>query len=313
MSVVSPLTGSAKTELVETVRTKDLVRLYRRTLGCDVSTEFIGVEEIGFYRCVESDLCFFDPAVAGSSKFYDELQKFDWYYLESKREYEDASKFVDPRGTVLEVGCGSGNFAKRIGAKHYTGLEISDAAVQKAQNEGVTVLQEGVETHAATSPGNYDVVCGFQVLEHVKNVSAFIEACVRCVRPGGIVIFSVPSADSFLALAPNNCLNLPPHHLTWWSDDALRFVAKRFSLEVQLITHENLADIHVRWYTQIMCMEALRALTGYRRRTMVDLSWRCRAMSALARLGGKLLERGLREPRMRAYGHSVTAVFRKKR
>ena len=41
----------------------------------------------------------------------------------------------------------------------------------------------------------------------------------------------MPSDDSFLALSVNN-LNMPPHHITRWSDQALRNLTKLLNVEL---------------------------------------------------------------------------------
>jgi hypothetical protein len=45
------------------------------------------------------------------------------------------------------------------------------------------------------------------------------------MRPGGRLCVVVPSRDSAITEIPNFVLNAPPHHLSWWNEDALRVLA----------------------------------------------------------------------------------------
>src|SRR5262249_52685274 len=143
---------------------------------------------------------------------------------------------------VLEVGCGRGKFAQKIATASYLGLELSREAQEMAAADGIRVILEPVETHCLQSEQRYDVVCAFQVLEHVANPVAFIDACIRCLKVGGLLIYSVPNVDSYLAYCTNVVLGMPPHHVTWWIEPTLKYAAQRFGMDVLVIERERLAD-----------------------------------------------------------------------
>ena len=189
-----PLSGSSEVRLLDTLRVSDLCALYYKLTRFDATPEFGGVEELEFYHCPESDVKFFWPLVTGSGEFYDKLQDVGWYYKEEKSEFAYARSLIKPTDSVLEIGCGRGAFGKNLKAGAYAGLELSARSVQKACAEGLNVKKESVEDHAKANSEAYDVVCSFQVLEHVSNTRAFVEAAVSCLKPGGLLILSVPSA-----------------------------------------------------------------------------------------------------------------------
>jgi len=196
-SVISPLTENDEVELLEEIDVSDLKAVWFRSFAVDVSKEFSGIRTLGFYRCLNSGLRFFHPAIVGSESFYEALQQQSWYYLKEKAEYEFALGFISQRDNVLEIGCGRGEFAKKIAAKSYLGLELSSKAQKMAAADGIRVLIQPVETHRLQCQQRYDVVCAFQVLEHVANPTAFIEACTCCLKSGGLLILSVPNLDSY--------------------------------------------------------------------------------------------------------------------
>lgn len=310
MNATSPLSSASKVRKLDSISVPDIEKHWKEKMGIDISFEFKGVNEIGFYECAQSGLRFFYPVIAGSERLYEALQQFDWYYLEDKNEYGCAKKHVKPGDRILEVGCGKAAFSKLIPECKYVGLELSGTAAAMAHSSGIDVRKESIQNHSRIENNNYDVVCAFQVLEHVSDVRSFIKACVNCVKPGGRLIYSVPSADSYIALLKNSILNMPPHHVTHWPDSSLRYLAKEFSLSEESIEHESLANIHARQYASLLCEEAINNMLGLKQK-LLDRSLRRKLISRVASIGGSFLRKGLNDERSRPRGHSVTAVYRK--
>jgi SAM-dependent methyltransferase len=311
MTIVCPLSGSKNVELIEQIKIHELVEIYKRSLKQDISSEIEpSLKHINFYRSTESDLLFFEPAITGSEKFYEHLQRFDWYYLDEKSEYDYAKNFIQASDLVLEIGCGKGAFAKKIASKSYVGLEFSKAAQDIAAQTGITVINETIQTHRQRNSEKYDVVCAFQVLEHVAEVHSFIEASVACLKPGGLLIYSVPSADSLVRHIINFSLDLPPHHVTRWTDQALQNIANYFPLQLVDLWHEPLQAIHSRYYAEIICKNALFKLANKKSKN-VDLSPGTLFLVKLGRKLGKYLVKGIVDPELLPRGFSVTVVYRK--
>lgn len=311
--VASPITRRGDLELQEEIRVADIVSAYRRYLSIDVSEEFRESPIVSLYRCRESGLRFFYPVVAGSEAFYEKLQRNPWYYLETKPEYDFARQFIADHECVLEVGCGSGNFGRTLRGKNYLGLEFSEKAQRMASANGLRVLKASVEEFSLTHEESYDVVCAFQVLEHVPDAGAFIDACIACLRPGGLLIYSVPNLDSYLARVGNGVLNMPPHHTAWWTESVFRRVAALYRLEIVEIHFERLADMHVPEYAALLARETLLSMLGGAngKRRLIDLSLRARILNRAANYVSKPLRTVLADVNLRPVGHSITAVLRK--
>lgn len=290
--------------------TSEIGRLYRRVLGIDVEAEFDGVDRISFILCDGCGLKFFHPAVTGSQSFYEALQSFTWYYQEVKSEYIFAAKFITHADRVLEVGCGKGAFATHITANRYSGLEMSESARTLAGALGNKILLESVEDHVVRNEENYNIVCCFQVLEHVANVSQFIRACTRCLRPNGLLILSVPNADAFISQVYNNPLNMPPHHVTWWSGEALSSLGQIFGLQLYDREVEFLSDNHCHLYLKTLSYRAINGFIGGSEK-IVDLSIIAGLKNAISAALARFLLPGLASTKMRPPGHSITLVFRK--
>lgn len=99
--------------------------------------------------------------------------------------------------TALDVGCGAGLLSEplaRLGAT-VTGIDPAPGNIRAAQRHAearglaIDYRAEAVETVAAGT-GRYDLVLAMEVVEHVAEVEAFIAACARAVRPGGLLFLA---------------------------------------------------------------------------------------------------------------------------
>jgi 2-polyprenyl-3-methyl-5-hydroxy-6-metoxy-1,4-benzoquinol methylase len=210
---------------------------------------------------------------------------------------------------VLDIGCGKAVFAHIIKSRHYTGLDFSRNAKELAARRGIRIENTTIQDHARTNKQRYAVVCGFQILEHVADVSSFIQSSVDCLSPGGLLIYSVPSDDGYLSAATNSFTNIPPHHVSRWSDMALRSIASEYQLEIVDMFHESLSYLHRISYLETILSSRLRSIFGMENH-LIDLSLRNRLITKLSSLAAKAVpSRFFADSKQN--GHTVTIVLRK--
>lgn len=307
--VLSPLSDKLS-KLIEMLAVDRIVSLYKRNLGIDVSRHFGGVNEIGLYKCSESGLLFFFPMMPGDGKFYEDLQKNSWYYQSDKSEWRFAQNYTKEKN-ILEIGCGIGRFSGYAKAAHYKGLELNGNAVRIARENGLNVINQLSSEHVIEVGGCYDVVCSFQVMEHVTDVKSFVADAIKLCRSGGHIILSVPNDDSFVGLACDNYLNMPPHHLTRWPRKSLQYLTNIFELELIDLHEDEFDHIHTEWYARILVSYLLRALVNRPRALLVSSGVVDRAIEKLGRLVSKKLTGEQGFDHFFPKGHSITAVYKK--
>ena len=308
MTDLCPLCCSPNVCVLERLPFSLLRRLYKKQMNIDLGEP--NLDAIELKRCESCDLRFYVPPFSGDERFYDLLQKFDWYYVSEKQEYEFAARYISSGDRVLELGVGRGAFAAKIRPKSYVGLELSEVAASRARQMGFEVYKCSVEEHSSKFANTYDVVCSFQVLEHISATRSFIEASLRCLKSGGKMIHSVPWEDGFIGKQSNNLLNMPPHHATRWTDKTLRRVAELFDLRIVALGYEILEDVHIRAYSVALIENSLKVALNREHRSL-DAALASVLVKAPVRLLSLFLERGLQEKKLRPAGHSVTVVYQK--
>ena len=164
---------------------------------------------------------------------------------------------------VLDVGCGGGILAEAIAKKgaNVKGIDLSEKALKVAElhslESGVQVNYELVaaEALAAREAGQYDVVTCMEMLEHVPDPSAIVQACATLVKPGGRLFFSTlnrnPKSYLFAIIGAEYMLRLLPRG----THDYAKFIkpaelsqfARNANIEVQALkgmTYNPLTKIY---------------------------------------------------------------------
>ncbi len=123
---------------------------------------------------------------------------------------------------VADIGCGGGILSEalaRAGAS-VVGLDLAEEAVAAARvhaaASGLAIDYQtlSVEDYAAQHGGSFDAVVCMEMLEHVPDPRAVIEACARLCKPGGRLFLSTlnrtPKAFALGIVAAEYVLGLVP-------------------------------------------------------------------------------------------------------
>jgi len=255
----SPLTGSTNVVLQEEIQCDFIIDKYKKRMKIDVSKYFQGLESIQIYKCLDTRFRFYYPFnLEGNGEFYEELQKFQWYCMDWKWEHEIASMIIGSVDKVLEIGCARGSFMERVQQKgiECVGLELNKSAIKTGCRKGLNILSQSIQEHAKQNPEKYDLVCSFQVVEHISAIKEFIQASVDALKPGGKLIMSVPNNYPNSPILENNILNMPPHHMGLWDMNSLISVQRIFGIELRGIELEPLQPYH-RGYADILVQKGM--------------------------------------------------------
>jgi SAM-dependent methyltransferase len=191
-------------------------------------------------ECGGCGLRYFVPLNPGDAEFYAELSTSSAYYSAEKWEFGVVRDALARGARVLDVGCGDGNFLRAVRgvATEAVGIDTNAEGVAAARAEGLDARLATLEDFAAEHEGGFDVVCSFHVLEHLPAVTDFARTMLRCVRPGGTLVVSVPNrlrmADAD-ALDPLDC---PPHHLSRWHPRQFESLARELGAALRRVAFD---------------------------------------------------------------------------
>lgn len=252
----SPVTGGNRLELITTFPTASIIKIYEDELKVDTRRFFKGVPAVELYECRDTGYRFYYPeGILGDGQFYADLNKDDaGYYSTTRWEHTYATSLITPGQKVLEIGAGDGFFLEQLKKSDIDaiGLELNVAAIAKGEKKGLRMYNEMIEDHANAHAGEYDVVCCFQVLEHIYNVKSFLDASLKALKRGGKLIIGVPNNNPYLFKQDKwHTLNLPPHHAGLWNKRAFTELQKFYDVTPQDIIVEPLSNnksFARRWY-----------------------------------------------------------------
>jgi SAM-dependent methyltransferase len=110
-------------------------------------------------------------------------------------------------GRCLDCGAQSGQkfymLKEKIGmeASRYSGIEWSRDFVEKAQNDGLNIIQGDLNKLLNFEDGSFRCVFGLSVLEHLLNPCRYLRESYRCLEEKGTLIILTPNISTFFTAA----------------------------------------------------------------------------------------------------------------
>ncbi|MFZ5452110.1 MAG: class I SAM-dependent methyltransferase [Thermodesulfobacteriota bacterium] len=223
-------------------------------LSSQVLEQYRGAGRTALFTCPRCGFGLFDPPITGSDEFYQEISEAakGGYYSRDTWEHRQALAALQDSRKVLEIGCGAGFFLEKLQSrgKEVQGLELNSAAADFARSRGVPVAKAALEEFAPGHQEEFDTVCFFQVLEHVAQPLVFFDRALSCLRPRGRLFVSVPNMAGILGKMAPLVSNIPPHHVSRWTPEALAQLARRFGLVVAAWGYEPAYNLLPAWFQE---------------------------------------------------------------
>jgi SAM-dependent methyltransferase len=199
---------------------------------------------------------------AGQAALHDSEEYFDHPYFALRRTVTPAqrrrcrdvfarlSDAIDPsrlRGArLLDIGCDTGAFLKAAQEEFGVvpvGVDVARRSIGIARESGIEAYQTTIED-APAALADFPVATVIDLLEHVADPAAFLQALKARLRPGGVVYVETPNIRSavfafgrLLALLTRGRLGLlerlfPPQHIQLFTERSLRGLAERAGFEI---------------------------------------------------------------------------------
>jgi 2-polyprenyl-3-methyl-5-hydroxy-6-metoxy-1,4-benzoquinol methylase len=156
-----------------------------------------------------------------------------------------------PAGSVLDLPCGSGAFARRLLREGYA-VSAGDIVQHPAVPEGAVFRLADMNAPLPYGDGQFDAVASVEGIEHIERPFDFVRECRRVLKPGAFLFLTTPNISSlrsrwrwFLTGFHHKAKHpldethpRPRHHINMLSYAELRYMLHANGLRVEGI-HTN--------------------------------------------------------------------------
>ncbi|MHB8694273.1 MAG: class I SAM-dependent methyltransferase [Solirubrobacteraceae bacterium] len=198
-----------------------------------------GAAYVDVRACATCGFWFADPFVAGTPEIYNLVTQGDELYPQNRFEFDlTLSALSSLSLDLLEIGAGDGAFLRRARGGGLSGricaTEYDDGSLASIRAiAGVEAFKLGPIELAAAAPGRFDVVCMFQVLEHMDRLDEVFSSLRTLVAVDGQLFIGVPNDASVTWQEQHTGYwEMPPNHVGRWTRGALEHVGSRHGFRV---------------------------------------------------------------------------------
>lgn len=153
-----------------------------------------------------------------------------------KRKLKLINSFNLEGNTLLDIGCGTGDFLETALKDNWqiTGIEPNENArliANSKTNNSVFEIEHLVELKA----NSFDVITLWHVLEHLPNLEMHIKLFKHLLKPNGILLVAVPNFKSYDAMHYKNFWAAydAPRHLWHFSQSSIKRLFKKEEIELE--------------------------------------------------------------------------------
>ncbi len=132
-------------------------------------------------------------------------------------------------GTVLDIGCGTGEFLAACKKKRWNsfGIEPNKAARQYAiSKHGLQIFDESFLFQSQA--GSFDVVTMWHSFEHTRNPQTYLTVISKILKPDGVLLLALPNHNSWDAKYYGKFWAAwdVPRHLFHFSEKAIKIFSE---------------------------------------------------------------------------------------
>ncbi len=139
------------------------------------------------------------------------------------------------RGTILDIGCGTGEFLNKMNQLEWEVLGLEpEASAREFAKDNYNLLVEPPERLFDISKGYFDVITMWHVLEHVHELHAVLDVIPNILKEKGKLIIAVPNYQSRDASIYQNqwAAYDVPRHLYHFSPQSMEILLNKHGCEL---------------------------------------------------------------------------------
>ncbi len=168
-----------------------------------------------------------------------EIERHNWWFV-ARKEILDSliEDFSSSKSEILEIGAGTGGNLEML-SKHgrVSAIEPDDFARKKIFERfgnQINLIKGELPNSLNLQAQSFDLICLFDVLEHVENDLLSLIAIKKFLKPNGKIILTVPA---FQFLWSTHDVKL--HHVRRYNLSGLKELISAADLQIVRITYFN--------------------------------------------------------------------------
>jgi len=198
------------------------------------------------------------------AEIYDIFMK----YVNYDEWYKFLRMFIKKNGTILDLGCGTGEFIWRFLRDGFSvvGVDLSEKMLEMSEKKllkknfanNYKLVKENIVNYENINENNdiqqvdY-IICNFDTVNYLKNEKEFlkfIEKCNQNLKKNGYLIFDAVTEDIFEEIFENDIfLDEEPEYTSIWRHEQLS--ERKHLVEIDLFIRENENDNLFRKYNEV--------------------------------------------------------------
>lgn len=167
------------------------------------------------------------------------------YYAPLPIDFRIVGKYATTQSSILDVGCGRGNYVNDLQEIGYENAEGIDPFINKdiLHKSGAKVRKLSI----AKVERKYDVVLSHHSLEHVPEPLEMLKGIRNCLKDDGVAILTVPVAEDLYRMFNAHCyLIQAPQHFFLFSLRSIQLLANQADLKIEKTIRE--IETNYDWY-----------------------------------------------------------------
>lgn len=206
------------------------------------------------------------------------------------QQFRQILPLMNTKGNLLEIGCANGFFLQKIekcGFKNLYGLEPNKAAVAAAPEYLKGRILE-VELRPGLFPNQYfDVICFFQIFDHIIAPNEFLQTIHNYLKPNGIIFAIHHDIQSLLPrLLGSQASTYDISHIHLWDKNTMHKILVKNKFNPVFIknipNHYQMDHILRMLPLPMVCKEPLRQLLQWLHLNQINISAHIENMACAA-------------------------------
>ncbi len=142
-----------------------------------------------------------------------------------------ASEFCINFEYALDVGCASGDLFPILSEmfKKCIGIEPSSKLAAQANEKGYVVINDYFSSKIDFGV-KFDFVSSLMVLEHISDISEFMNALNSCLNEDGVVFINVPNGQKIIGTCAYN--DFFDEHINYFTTESIIELSRKYNFEL---------------------------------------------------------------------------------